>query len=170
MKYSNAQVAYHWISFVLILVMLGSGLSYSYDLVGDGGMRVHQIAGQVLIVVLVIRIATRLGRTTPDVGDAHPAWERFLAGAVQLALYAVLIAFVITGYVSASAESSNALIAPVSLTFALSDTGEQFLELHYTLKWVLLGLIGLHVAGALKHLIIDRDDTFSHITYNKPTE
>ena len=170
MKYSNAQVAYHWISFVLIMVMLGSGLGYSYDLVGDGGMRVHQIAGQILIVVLVIRIATRLGRRTPNVGDQHPVWERLLAGAVQLALYAVLIAFVVTGYVSASAEASNALIAPVSVAFALSDTGEQLLEIHYMLKWVLLGLIGLHIAGALKHLIIDHDDTFSQMTFNKPTE
>lgn len=169
-KFSNAQIAYHWISFVLILIMFGSGLAYSYDLVGDGGMRVHQIAGQVLIVVLVIRIATRLARRAPPAPNAHPMWERLLAGVVQLALYGVLIAFVVTGYVSASAETSNALIAPVSLAFALSDTGEQFLDLHYMLKWVLLGLIGLHVAGALKHLIIDRDDTFSQMTFNKPTE
>jgi len=170
MKYSNAQVAYHWLSFLLIMVMIGTGLGYSYDVFGDGAMRVHQISGQILIVVLVIRVATRLTRRTPDIPNTHSTWERLLATAVQLALYGVLIAFVVTGYVSASAESSNALLMPVSLSFALSDTGEQLLEIHYMLKWVLLGLIGLHIAGALKHLIIDRDDTFSQMTFNKPTE
>ena len=170
MKYSNAQVAYHWLSFLLIMVMVGTGLGYSYDVFGDGAMRVHQISGQILIVVLVVRIATQLARRTPDIPNTHSMWERLLATAVQLALYGVLIAFVVTGYVSASAESSNALLMPVSLSFALSDTGEQLLEIHYMLKWVLLGLIGLHIAGALKHLIIDRDDTFSQMTFNKPTE
>ena len=170
MKYSNAQVAYHWLSFMLVMVMVGTGLGYSYDMFGDGAMRVHQISGQILIVLLVTRIATRLARRTPDIPKTHSMWERMLATAVQLALYWVLIAFVVTGYVSASAEQSNALLMPVSLAFALSDTGEQLLEIHYMLKWVLLGLIGLHVAGALKHLIIDRDDTFSQMTFNKPTE
>lgn len=167
MKFSNAQVAYHWLSFFLIMLMLGTGLGYSYDVFGDGAMRVHQISGQILIVILVIRIATRLGRRTPDVPNTHPAWERLLTGAVQLALYLMLIVYVATGYVSASAESSNALLAPVSLAFALSDTGELLFELHLMLKWALLALVGLHVAGALKHLIIDRDDTFSQITFHK---
>jgi len=164
MKFSKAQVVYHWLSFAVILIMASTGLGYSYDLFGDGAMQVHQIAGQVLIALLVLRIATRLTRRTPDVSNAHAPWERLLSGMVQLALYGVLIAYVTTGYVSASADTSNALLAPVGLGFALSDTGERLLEIHYLLKWVLLGLVALHVAGALKHLIIDRDDTFSQMT------
>ena len=166
MKFSKAQVAYHWLSFVVILIMVCTGLGYSYDLFGGGAMQVHQIAGQVLIVLLVLRIATRLTRRTPDVPNTHAQWERLLSFIVQVALYGLLVAYVASGYVSASAETSNALLAPVGLGFALSDTGEQLLELHYKLKWVLLGLVGLHIAGALKHLIVDRDDTFSQMTFS----
>jgi cytochrome b561 len=32
-------------------------------------------------------------------------------------------------------------------------------DFHVTTAWILMGLIGLHVAGALKHHVIDRDDT-----------
>ncbi len=167
MKFSNTQILYHWLSFALILIMAGTGLAYSYDLLGGGAMRVHQITGQVLIVVLGLRIATRLGRRTPDAADGHARWERALSKIVQLALYAVMIGYVASGYISASAETDSALIAPVSLAFARSDLGEQILEIHFMLKWVLLGLFGLHVAGALKHLIVDRDDTMARMTFHK---
>ncbi len=170
MKFTNTQVAYHWLSFLVIVVMAGTGMAYSYELAGDGAMRVHQIAGQVLIVLLVLRIATRLTRRTPDIPNTHEAWERMLSGLVQLALYLLLIVYVATGYVSASGETDNALLAPLSLAFARSDLGEQLLELHYMLKWALLALVGLHTAGALKHLIIDRDDTFSQMTFHKSTK
>ena len=167
MRYSVAQVSYHWITFALILVMAGTGMAYSYDWADGDIMIVHQIAGQFLIVVLVLRLATRLTRRTPAAPTDHAAWEHALANLVQFALYAVLIAYVASGYISASGETDNVLIAPVSLTFARSDTGEAILELHYILKWVLLGLLSLHVAGALKHVVVDKDETMAAMSFHR---
>jgi len=167
MKYSNAQVFYHWFSFALIILMVGTGLAYSYEWTESNVMQVHQIAGQILIVLLVLRITSRLRRRGFKWETSHALWERMLAGTVQLALYVLLITYVGSGYVSASAETTNALIAPISLGFARSDLGEQILYLHYNLKWVLLGLVSLHVAGALKHAFIDRDVTLSHMNFHK---
>ncbi|WP_341368318.1 cytochrome b/b6 domain-containing protein [Yoonia sp. BS5-3] len=165
MKYSKTQVVYHWLTAALIFVMLGTGLAYRFDLADRAALNAHQIAGQLLIVVLALRVGARLMRRRPVTRHQHAAWERLLAGAVHFGLYGTMIAFVITGYVSASALSSNSLIAPVDITFARSDTGEWLLDIHYMLKWVLLGFFGLHLAGALKHLLIDRDDSFSHMTF-----
>jgi len=166
MKYSNAQITYHWLSAALIFVMLGTGLAYSYELADAGIMTVHQWAGQGLIMVLVVRIIVRLSRNAPVNHTLHSAWEDMLARIVQAGLYLCMIAFVITGYVSASAEIDNVLIAPVSLAFARSDIGELLLEAHYMAKWVLLALLLFHIAGALKHAIWDKDNTLSNMTYH----
>ena len=170
MKYSKAQIAYHWLTALLILTMLCTGLAYRYELWDKPALTAHQITGQLLILVLALRIFTRVIRRKKIVSDTHARWERMLAHFVHLGLYSAMIAFVITGYVSASALSNNSLVAPVSIGFARSDTGEWLLEIHYMLKWVLLGFFGLHLAGALKHLIIDRDDSFSHMTFTSKQE
>ncbi len=146
--------------------MLGTGLAYSYELADAGAMTVHQWAGQGLIAVLVVRILVRLSRNAPVHHTPHSAWEDMLARIVQAGLYLCMIAFVVTGYVSASAETDNVLIAPVSLAFARSDMGELMLEAHYMAKWVLLALLLLHIAGALKHAIWDKDNTLSNMTYH----
>lgn len=166
-KFSNLQITFHWLTAILVLALVGSGLAFTYEIAGAGRETIiaHQIVGQMLIALLVFRIAARLARKTPEIKTAHAAWERALAGSVHLALYGALIGFVVTGYVSASAMRTNALVAPVDIGFARSDLGEAFLELHFALKWALLGLLGLHIAGALKHQIIDRDSTLSNMLF-----
>ncbi|MEN0088759.1 MAG: cytochrome b/b6 domain-containing protein [Pseudomonadota bacterium] len=163
MKYSRAQIALHWISALLVFAMAAGGLAYSYDLVDKSVLTGHQIAGQILIVLLVIRIVFRLFRSSPATQNRHPVWEQRLASVVHVLLYVCLIAFVASGYVSASALSNNALLFPVDLAFARSDTGELILEVHYLLKWALLGLFTLHFSGAMAHVLIDRDRTFSNM-------
>lgn len=167
MKYSNAQVAYHWLTALLILLMLGTGFAYRFELADKAALTAHQIAGQLLIFVLALRLITRMTRRKGTDTAEHALWEQVLASTVHIGLYASTIAFVVTGYVSASALTNNSLIAPVDIAFARSDTGEILLEIHYLLKWVLLGFFALHFAGAMKHLIIDRDGSFSNMTFTR---
>lgn len=167
MKNSKVQIVYHWLSAALIVVMLGTGLANRFELADSGAMTLHQIVGQGLIIVLFLRIAVRLTRTAPAHLATHAPWEHRLAQVVHAGLYLCLIAFVVTGYVSASAETDNVLIAPVGLAIARSDLGEMLLEAHYMAKWVLLGLLAFHVAGALKHVVWDRDETLSNMTFNR---
>ncbi|MEL7462353.1 MAG: cytochrome b/b6 domain-containing protein [Pseudomonadota bacterium] len=167
MQYARSHIVFHWLTAVLVLGLVGSGLAFSFELAGKGALNAHQIMGQALIVVVALRILTRIARAPAPADLGHAAWERRLAGAVHLGLYGLLIAFIVTGYVSASALSSNMLLFPADLAFARSDTGETLLEVHYALKWALLALFGLHFAGAMKHMLIDRDDTFSSMWFSK---
>ncbi len=162
-SYSSQQITLHWLTFALVLIMAGTGLAYCLELANAGAMQVHQIAGQALILVLALRLFVRVRTGTPPPLTTHADIERRLAQLVHIGLYAVLIAFVVTGYVAASAETRNALVAPVGLGFARSDTGEALLETHYALKWALLTLFALHIAGAIKHALIDRDTTLSRM-------
>ncbi len=164
MKYAPSVIINHWLTFGLVLGMAGTGLAYRYELADNGAMLTHQYMGQALIVVLVIRIITRLVKRR-IISDTARSAEDVLAHLVHLALYAVLLVYVGTGYVAASAFQDPDLIWPADLAFARSDTGELLLELHYTLKWVLLTLMTIHVAGALKHLVVPRENALHNITF-----
>lgn len=165
MKYTTAQIGFHWLTTALVLIMFATGFAYLYEIGDATVMQVHQIAGQLMIFVLVIRIITRFTHSPRPAETIHPRLQQIAAKIVHLCLYLTLITFVITGYVSASAETNNALLMPVNLGFARSDTGEWLLEMHYKLKWVLLALVGLHIAAALKHHFWDRDQTLSHMSF-----
>lgn len=168
MKYSNAQITLHWLTVLLVLILMVSGMAYSLEWTESDVIDMHQIVGQSLIVVLAARIALRLARPLGPDPNERAAWESWLSKSIHLGFYVILLAYVATGYVAASALSDPALIAPLSKAFARSDLGETLLYVHYGLKWLLLGAIALHVAGALKHALFDHDQTLRTMWFQSP--
>jgi len=165
MKYTHLQISFHWLSVALVLFMAATGLAFGFELGGKGVIAAHQIAGQTFLLLLVARIITRFLRPPQPVDLGHANWEKRLSGAVHLALYVILAVYVISGYVSASGLSNSSLAVPIDRAFARSDLGELILEVHYALKWPLAALVGLHIAGALKHVMIDHDATLSQMSF-----
>lgn len=155
MTYTSPQVWLHWITAAIVLAMVASGLAYGLDLADDWAIKAHQVMGQLLIVVVVIRLAWRLTHA-PQGTAPGPVWQVRLAGLVHIALYLLLIAYLVTGYVSASGLGAPTLLFPINQALARTDFADTLVGVHYALKWVLLGVISLHIAGALKHLIVDR--------------
>ncbi|WP_420860955.1 cytochrome b [Algirhabdus cladophorae] len=167
MKYSFAQKTYHLLTATLIVIMAFTGMAYSNKWLDASTIVYHQYAGQALLIVLVLRVATKFARKSPV---ARPSGiEHLLASGVHLALYGVLIAYVTTGYVSASGLRTPALLFPVDMGFARSDMGETLLEIHFLLKWVLMAVLGLHIAGALKHLVLNKPNDLVHMSFSSPT-
>ena len=165
MAYKTVQKVYHWLTALLVLGLLCSGLAYSFELADRSIIQSHQIVGQVLIVLVALRLITRF-RYPPREPEAHAPWERALANGVHILLYVLLIVFLVSGYVSASALREPMLLFPLDQGFARSETGELILEVHFASKWALLVLFGLHFAGTLKHAIIDRDGSFSRMWFS----
>ena len=167
MRYSYGIILLHWTTAALTFALATSGLLYSYKIVGSNALIFHQWGGQLLLVIVFIWVGVRLafgvGPRNPD----HVWWEKILAALVKVTLYILLVAYVISGYVTASGLRSTELIFPINVAFARSDLGDLFMEVHFTLKWVLLAVLALHVLGTLKHSFIDRDNTFRNIWITK---
>ncbi len=163
MRYSYGIITLHWTTTALMLALATSGLLYSYKIIGANALIFHQLGGQLLLVLALIwiglRIAYGVGPHNPD----HIWWEKVLADLIKITLYTLLVAYVVTGYVTASGLRSTELLFPIDTAFARSDLGELFMEAHITLKWVLLAVLAIHVLGTLKHSFIDRDNTFRNI-------
>ena len=163
MRYPYGIIVLHWATFALMSALATSGLLYSYKIVGSNALIFHQWGGQVLLVLVFIWIGLRLTCGVGTRKSDHVWWEKALAALVKITLYLLLVAYVVTGYVSASGLRSTELLFPIDVSFSRSDLGELFMEAHFALKWVLLAVLALHILGTLKHSFIDRDNTLRNI-------
>ena len=167
MRYSFGIIVLHWTAAALMFALATSGLLYSYKIVGSNALIFHQWGGQLLLVVVFIWIGVRLAFGVGPSNSDHVWWEKMLASLVKITLYVLLIAYVVTGYVTASGLRSSEMLFPINVALARSDLGDLFMEAHFALKWVLLVVLGLHILGTIKHILIDRDNTFRNIWITK---
>lgn len=84
-----------------------------------------------------------------------------------MTLYGLLVALPLLGWANASARGWSVRLFGVLPLPALaakgSALGHSLGDVHQTVAWVLLAIIGLHVLGALYHLIIVRDHTVARM-------
>ena len=123
----------------------------------------HKSVGVLILGLTVARLAWRLSGPRPVALGPSRRSERILAQSVHGLFYIALIAMPLTGWLMSSAANFSVsvfglftlpdLVAPDK---ALADA---FKAAHYWLGWVLIGLLALHVAGALKHHFFLGNDT-----------
>ncbi len=78
-RYTPLQITLHWLTAALLVALVGSGLAYSADLAERAAIRVHQVLGQILILVVALRFAVRLFASPLPADPDHAVWERCLA-------------------------------------------------------------------------------------------
>lgn len=187
MQASNTPRAYgwvarffHWTVAVLILAAIGLGL-YAGSLPRGAqeqmqaifqAFSIHKTVGVAVLVLAVARILWTL--TQPRPRPLHPGrrLETFAAEAVHWALWIGMVIMPLTGWLlhSAAPGGFSRILWPLGqrLPGVSEDAAlaERLAAFHETGWWVLAGLIVLHVAGALKHVLIDRDGTLSRMAGN----
>jgi cytochrome b561 len=166
----NSSVRYGWVAQVLhwgivaLLVVQVTLGKIAHDLpVGFDRlvmMSRHKSVGITILGLAIIRLAWRwLDPPPPE--PPMPRWQLVAARLNHWALYGLLFALPLTGWLMSSAANRPAswfgffqlpdLVAP--------DAGLQEIleEAHELLVNVLFALAGLHVAAALKHQFVDRN-------------
>jgi cytochrome b561 len=123
-------------------------------------MSLHVSIGATILLLIVLRLLWRL--THPVAPEAKlPAWQRVGSELVHWLLYIVVLLTTISGWFYVSAQGWRiylfGLVPLPRLVEQGSALGGSIGELHATLTWLLLGLIGIHIAAALVHLFIYRD-------------
>lgn len=169
-KYGAVTKALHWVTAPLILGMLGVGL-YMTGL-DDLGQKLvlyplHKSVGVCVLVLVLLRIVWHLYSKKPPLPASLKAWEKAAALAVHLLLYVCLVGMPLSGWLLSSAAGRTVSVFNM---FKLPDLVGQnenladiFGETHEILGWTLIGLIIVHVFGALKHRFIDKDKTLQRM-------
>lgn len=168
-RYSRTAIALHWSIALLIAFMaaLGWYMMSIEDEPGSGSyFNLHKSLGITMALLLAARIGWRLLNRPDPLSAAVPKWQRKLAQATQGLLYLLMVLVPAAGYLGASYSKKGAQwfgLATPQWALPDHDLAEQFFDIHSVLVWVLVVLVGLHVLGALKHLLIDHDGVFQRM-------
>ena len=157
-RYTRVAIFLHWLIAALLIGNIALGLTY--DSFGKAAtpwtMFFHKATGLSVLALTLARLAWRLTHRPPAFDAVLKAWERFLAGFIHWLFYLMLLAIPLTGWLLSSssgrATSFFGLFEVPPLPVSRSDDTHDLLEdLHEWLGKGMIGLVLLHVAGALKH-------------------
>lgn len=157
----------HWLMALMIFGLIGVGL-YMGELPREDTLRpqlftLHKTFGVLTLCLAIIRIAWALMVRAPELPRSLQSWEIKLAKVVKIGMYLLMLATPILGYaLSNFADKPVALFGVIELpTLLAPDKGLKEIaeELHGIFAFTLLGLAGLHIAGALKHRFFGTPET-----------
>ena len=153
----------HWLIVALIItqVILALVASERHGMAKLALLARHKSVGITILMLAVVRLAWRLINPTPLLPLTLKPYERFLANFTHAALYALIFAMPISGWIMSSARGF-----PVSWLnlFQLPDLVaknrplyEAMLQTHEALAWTLGAVATLHLVAALKHHFVLKD-------------
>ena len=147
----------HWLMALSVLGMLGFGfyianlMKFTLDTLWV--YQIHKSIGVTLLVLVMVRIVWHRISPPPQPIPSTPLQD-FAARVVHLAIYVLLLAIPLTGWIASAASDIDTVIwgftvpriAPIS-----EDLEHLMFEAHEILTRILMGLLVLHIGGALTH-------------------
>ncbi|SEQ64818.1 cytochrome b/b6 domain-containing protein [Thalassovita taeanensis] len=186
-RYGAVTKTFHWLSALLIFTAfpLGWLASSLAERIADPAISstdidlarattlfsLHKTIGVSLFTVAILRILWTLAQPKPGLLNGDERTEAWLAETVHWLLYGSLVLVPLTGWIHHAAADG---FAPIWWPFGQSlpfipkspSLSELFSTLHFVFQLVLAGAIALHVAGALKHHLIERDATLRRMLFS----
>ncbi|AFT88022.1 cytochrome b [Paraburkholderia phenoliruptrix] len=168
-RYAGSMIALHWLIAFGIIGLLALGL-YMVGLpkglpVKATLLNLHKSIGLTVFLLVLLRIAARAAFHRPPLPPMRP-WQRAAARTTQGLLYVAMVAMPVSGYLGSSFNRYGTRFWGLPLPkWGWDDAGlrELFFGIHEIAAYVLIALIVLHVAGALKHQWIDRDNLLARM-------
>lgn len=170
----------HWLMAALLVGMLVLGW-FMVEVVGTRDLvlryqltQLHKSLGFVAFVLAVLRVLWRFANPTPLHPEGAPLSERLAARFSHVALYLLMLAVPLSGWLMASASPLN---DPGAFPFQMKNMvfglfempdphpkGDRELEatlklVHYWSAMALVLVVAGHVSGALVHHLFKRDRT-----------
>lgn len=163
--YTATAIHLHWLVGLAIAGTFALGL-YMHDLpLSPDKLRLyswHKWAGVSIFVLVLARVAWRATHRTPAPPAGMPAWQQHAAQAAHVALYVLMIAVPLSGWLMSSAKGFQTVwfgVLPLpDLLRKDASLGEALAIVHKSLNLAMAGLVLAHAAAALKHAFVDRDD------------
>ncbi|MCR6628581.1 MAG: cytochrome b [Magnetospirillum sp.] len=163
LSYDPVAKSLHWLTALLIIVLWGVGLTLEDLPKGDLRGQViglHKAFGVVVLALAVLRLAWRGSKGAPDLPADMPAWEKLAAKLGHAGLYVLMIALPLDGILMSQSGGRPVSVFGLELpTLVGKDEGlhHLFEEGHELLAWGLAVVVVVHVAAALRHHIVLKD-------------
>ena len=177
-RYGTISKSFHWLTALLILSLIPLGI-IANDLPFETSEQLdrkaflfslHKTLGVFVFFTALARIYTALRQTKPDPVHADRTLEKFAADTVHWLMYGSLVLVPLSGWIHHAATSG---FAPIWWPFGQNlpfvpkneTVASVFSGLHIVFEHVLIAAILLHVLGALKHHVLDKDVTLRRMWF-----
>ncbi len=171
-RYAAGAILLHWIIALAIVAQVSLAWRFGDDHspTGFALTQLHKSIGITVLLLSLLRLGWRLVNPPPPEPAGLATWEKAASQVVHWAFYAIMIGMPLTGWIMVSASRTQiptllygiipwpnipgigGLATPAKHMWnTIGHTG------HSALAWGFYGLFVLHVAGALKHQVLDRD-------------
>lgn len=165
-RYSGVAMLLHWV--IAILVIMNWRIAETAEHL-DGPLKgevfgYHKAWGMTILALTLLRLIWRMVHKAPPYAVTLKTWERALARTVHALFYVLLIGLPLGGWLANSFAGKpvpffGLFEIPALPTGVNGDLAGTIFDAHATGGTILLLLIALHIVGALKHTLIDRDGT-----------
>ena len=167
-RYNVVAVILHWVSALLMIYMIfwGEGLvkgqPWMTPPVAAANPALHASLGILVLIIAVARLGWRL-INSPPADVPMPAWQATASHALHWAFYVLMILIPLSGMAQWGKSIAGKHPDFASLTFfglfpiphySLGAFG----SLHGLMTNAAMALLILHVAAALKHQFVDKDN------------
>ena len=162
--YSTTAKSLHWLIVALLLAQFV--FAWTMPHIGRNTpvttlISLHFTFGIIILVVAIVRLVWRGIQGEPPPLDGLPPWQVQSARVIHWLLYGLLLVIPILGWINASWRGFPVVMFGVELPKLVGTrvpgwgwTGDVHSLLAY---YVMLTVIGLHIASALYHYFIRRD-------------
>lgn len=167
-RYTIPAIVLHWLTAILIVCAFVLGL-VMVDIPGITPTKLkyyswHKWLGVTVLGLACLRALWRLTHPVPHFPLSMPVWQVKAAHALHVLLYVLIFAVPVSGYFYSLAAGVPVVylgIVPLPVLIEANEVWKPILkQVHFALNMALLACVALHVAAAVKHLVIDRDGVF----------
>jgi len=169
-RWGHVSQLLHWLVVVLIVVMAYLGLTMT-DLPNSPHKirlyTLHKSIGMTLLALVLLRLLWRAYAGAPRPLPGTPRWQERVASLTHFALYGLLLAIPVSGWLFNSAAGFPLQWFGVANLPALTGRDAALRELsgtwHELLFWTLVVLAAVHAAAAIYHHAIRHDATLARM-------
>jgi len=169
-RYTRTAIALHWILAALIIGNLCFGLYMVGLPLSPAQLKYlswHKWLGITVLIASTMRLLWRLAHPAPALPASLQPWEKRLANASHLLLYVLFFAAPLSGWLLSSAMGFQTVylgLLPIPDLLAKNKEVAEVLKVtHRWINYTMAALIVVHVAAALKHRFLDRDDILARM-------
>jgi cytochrome b561 len=127
----------------------------------------HRSIGLSILGLMLFRIYWRMSHRPPALPAGFPRLQAWAAHSDHMLLYVVLLVMPLSGYVNTAAAGHSVNVFNLFTIPPLLPTDERLaqfaLAVHLVTQFAVYALVGLHVAAALMHGVVQRDGIFERM-------
>jgi cytochrome b561 len=162
----------HWLIFALLAVQytIGSIMPHiGRRTLDEGWVAWHFSVGSAILFFIVIRLIWRVVHPVPLL-SIMAGWEKIVASITHWSLYGLVLAMTLLGWAATNARGWDVILFGLISLPSISPKGSRWGhaagDIHDWLLYVLLAVIVIHVAAALYHHYVKRDQVVGRMWFN----